>query len=131
MAFSIPPAVSATLGVGFPGQGTLATPLVTTAPRRFKSTNSLYSIPEPKVPEAVITGFFSSTPARFTLVFIITPPPYTEIPVRLCRHVYYAPGNVHQFQKTGRRMQGRLRFRRPYALPWKSSRGFLFPEHTP
>ena len=33
--------------------GTLATPLVTTAPRRFRSTNSSYSMPEPKVPDAV------------------------------------------------------------------------------
>ena len=33
-----------------------ATPLVTTAPRWFRSTNSEYSIPDPKVPEAVITG---------------------------------------------------------------------------
>ena len=57
MAFNMPPYTSVTLGVGFPGQGTLAIPLVTTAPRRFRSTNSPYSIPDPKVPEQVITGF--------------------------------------------------------------------------
>ena len=71
MAFNIPLGVSVTLGVGFPSQGTLATPLVTTAPRRFKSTNSVYSIPEPKVPEAVMTGFLNSTPAMLTLVSIL------------------------------------------------------------
>ena len=68
MALSMPLRTSATLGVGFPGQGTLATPLVTTAPSRFRSTNSLYSSPDPKVPEATMTGFFNSTPARFTAV---------------------------------------------------------------
>ena len=53
----------------------IGTPFVTTAPRRFRSTNSLYSAPEPNVPEATITGFFSSTPARFTFVFNTVPPP--------------------------------------------------------
>ncbi|EJW91277.1 hypothetical protein EVA_20616 [gut metagenome] len=33
MAFNMPELVSAIRGVGFPGQGTLATPFVTTAPR--------------------------------------------------------------------------------------------------
>ena len=70
MALIIPPYVSAILGAGLPGHGTLETPLVTTAPKRFRSTNSPYSCPEPKVPDAVITGFFSSTPAILTAVFI-------------------------------------------------------------
>ncbi|CDB62155.1 uncharacterized protein BN486_02283 [Clostridium clostridioforme CAG:132] len=70
MALSMPPYTSAILGVGLPGHGALATPLVTTAPRRFKSTNSLYSMPEPNVPDASITGFLNSTPAIFTLIFI-------------------------------------------------------------
>ena len=65
---SIPLCVSAILGVGLPGHGTLATPFVTTAPNLFKSTNSLYSAPEPNVPDAVITGFFKVTPAIVTLV---------------------------------------------------------------
>ena len=63
----MPLLISATRGVGLPGHGTFATPLVTTAPRRDKSTKSLYSMPEPNVPDAVITGFFNSTPAIFTL----------------------------------------------------------------
>ena len=50
--------------------GTLATPFVTTAPKRFRSTKSPYSIPEPNVPDAVITGFLRVTPAIVTLVFI-------------------------------------------------------------
>ena len=59
-------------GVGFPGHGTFATPLVTTAPRRFRSTNSLNSAPEPKVPDAtVMTGFFQLHSGQiFTFVFI-------------------------------------------------------------
>ena len=79
MAFNIPPYTSAIRGVGLPGQGTFATPFVTTAPNLFKSTNSPYSIPEPKVPEPVITGFLNSTPAIFTLVFIRFPPPVPQI----------------------------------------------------
>ena len=53
MAFNMPPYTSVTLGTGLPSQGLLATPLVVTAPSLFRSTNSLYSIPDPKVPEAV------------------------------------------------------------------------------
>ena len=41
----------------------------------FKSTKSVNSAPEPKVPEATVTGFFHSTPAMFTLMFIRFPPP--------------------------------------------------------
>ena len=70
MAFNMPPYTSATRGTGFPGHGTLATPLVTTAPSLFRSTKSTYSIPEPKVPDAVITGFLNLTPAISTAVFI-------------------------------------------------------------
>jgi hypothetical protein len=76
MAFNIPPYTSATLGTGFPSHGTLATPFVTTAPSLFKSTNSAYSIPDPNVPDAVITGFLNSTPAIFTFVFILMPMPF-------------------------------------------------------
>ena len=82
-----------------------------------RSTNSLYSAPEPKVPEAVITGFFNSTPARVTPVFIITLPPYSRIPVRLCRHVYCAPGSVHRFLLICRRRQDKHQRRTPYVLP--------------
>ena len=69
-AFNIPPYTSATLGVGFPSHGLSATPFVVTAPSLFKSTNSLYSAPEPNVPEATVTGFFHSTPAIFTDILI-------------------------------------------------------------
>ena len=66
MALSMPPYTSVTLGTGLPSQGVLATPLVVTAPSLFRSTNSLYSIPDPKVPEAVVTGFLKVTPAILT-----------------------------------------------------------------
>ena len=69
IAFSMPEAVSAMRGVGLPGHGTSATPLVTTAPSFERSKNSPYSMPDPKVPEAVMTGFLSTTPAMFTSVF--------------------------------------------------------------
>ena len=71
MAFSMPDGVSQILGVGFPSHGVDATPLVTTAPRRFRSKNSENSAPEPKVPEAVMTGFFSLTPHRSTLILCV------------------------------------------------------------
>ena len=69
-AFIIPLAVSMILGAGFPSHGTHETPFVTTAPSRFKSTNPLYSCPEPNVPDAGITGFFNLMPAISTDVFI-------------------------------------------------------------
>src|SRR5699024_183018 len=97
--------------------------------KRFRSTNSLYSSPEPKVPEAVITGFFSSTPASFTLVLLIIPPPCLKIPVRPCRHAYCAHENVRLLPWIGRHRPGRRRYRRPFVPPWKSSRGALFLEH--
>ena len=71
MALSMPPYTSATRGVGLPSQGTSDTPLVTTAPSRLRSTKSAYSIPDPNVPDAVITGFFSSIPAILTAKFIL------------------------------------------------------------
>ena len=58
---------------------------VTTAPRQFKSTNSEYSIPEPKVPDAVITGFLNSTPAILTFVFKFI---FIPVPFCLLLHVY-------------------------------------------
>jgi len=63
-----------------PGHGTLATPFVVTAPSLLRSTYSLYSMPEPNVPEATVTGFLNVTPAIFTDIFtdsagIISPPP--------------------------------------------------------
>src|SRR5699024_4479191 len=117
MAFIIPLWTSAIRGVGLPGQGTSATPLVTTAPSLFKSTNSLYSAPEPKVPEAVITGFFNSTPPIFTFIFIKAPPPYLRIQDRLCRSSYCVPGNGRLLPLTYRHRPDRRRYRRPSSLP--------------
>ena len=74
IALSIPLFVSAIRGVGFPAHGTLATPFVVTAPSFSRSTNSLYSIPEPNVPEAVVTGFLNVIPAKFTSRLIFRPP---------------------------------------------------------
>ena len=131
MALSIPDAVSVTLGVGFPGHGTLATPFVTTAPSLFRSTNSLYSAPEPNVPDAVITGFLSSTPARFTFILLITLPPYLRTPVHLYILSCYAHGNGHPHLWICIHRQGTPLHHRPCALPWKSSREYPFQAHMP
>ena len=117
MAFIIPLWTSAIRGVGFPVQGTSATPLLTTAPSLFKSTNSLYSAPDPKVPEAVITGFFNSTPPIFTCIFIKAPPPYLRIQDRLCKSFCCVPGNGYPLLLTCRHRPDRRRCRRPSALP--------------
>lgn len=58
------------LGAGFPSYGVNETPLVTTAPSWFKSTNSLYSCPEPNVPDAGIIGFLKVIPAILIDVLI-------------------------------------------------------------
>ena len=131
MALSIPDAVSVTLGVGFPGHGIFATPFVTTAPSLFRSTNSLYSVPDPNVPDAVITGFLSSTPARFTFILLIALPPCSGIQVRLYILSCYEHENEdpHLWICT-HRQDTRLRHR-PYALPWRSSTEFPFQAHMP
>ena len=130
MAFNIPLGVSVTLGVGLPGQGTLATPLVTMAPKRFKSTNRPYSIPEPKVPEAVMTGFFNSTPAILTLVSIpISPLPWNQIPVLRYRLWCYLHANAHLCLRSWLHNRGRHRHHRPFSLPEKCMRCILLPRH--
>ena len=58
------------LGAGFPSHGVNETPLVTTAPSWFESTNSLYSCPEPNVPDAGIIGFLKVIPAILIDVLI-------------------------------------------------------------
>ena len=131
IAFIIPLWISAIRGVGFPVQGTSATPLVTTAPSLFKSTNSLYSAPEPKVPEAVITGFFNSTPPIFTFIFIKVPPPYLRIQDHLYRFFYCEPENEHPPLLTCRHRPDRRRCRRPSVPPWKCSREYPVPGHRP
>ena len=70
IAFNIPAVVSHTLGGLFPGLGFSDVPFVTIPPSLFKSINSLNSLPYPKVPDATVTGFFISIPARLTFVFI-------------------------------------------------------------
>jgi hypothetical protein len=65
----MPEGVSQILGVALPSQGVIATPFVTTAPSRLKSRKRENSIPDPKVPDATITGFLSVTPAILTLIF--------------------------------------------------------------
>ena len=69
IALIMPPYTSAIRGVGLPGHGTFATPLVTTAPRRVQINHlAVLCTAEPKVPDAVMTGFLSSTPARLTAI---------------------------------------------------------------
>ena len=135
MAFIIPPYTSATLGVGFPAHGTFATPFVVTAPNLFKSTNSENSSPEPKVPEATVTGFFHSTPAMFTListelcfsVFIRFPPPLIRIPVHPYRPVCCVHCCDHLFLCSYIHRQDMLRFHMPFSLPMKCNTQSHFP----
>ena len=79
IALSIPAPVSAILGVGLPFHGLSATPFVVTAPSLSISTNSLYSIPEPNVPEAVVIGFSNSIPAKLTLNFLLMPSSISDL----------------------------------------------------
>ena len=83
------------------------------------------------VPEAVITGFFNSTPARVTPVFIITLPPYSRIPVRLCRHVCYVHGNDRLLLWTCIRRQDKRLRRRPSSLPGTDNTQCHAPVHMP
>ena len=129
MAFSIPPWVSVTLGVGFPGQGTLATPFVTTAPNLFKSTKSLYSIPEPKVPDAVMTGFLNSTPAIVIFVFIKYPPPLHQKRDRQYKFWHCLHVNDDLSLWSCIRIQGMLPRRRPFSLPKKYKQQFPYLPH--
>jgi hypothetical protein len=62
----IPPSVSKILGGGFPAIGFREIPFVMIAPKRLMSKKSLYSSPNPNVPEAAITGFLSVILPIFT-----------------------------------------------------------------
>ena len=73
MEFNKPSCVSATLGTGFPFHASSETPFTVIAPKRFKSINSPYSRPEPKVPDAVVTGFFNVTPAIIVSIPLFIP----------------------------------------------------------
>ena len=60
MAFSMPPATSATRGSGLPARSSRVMVLVTSAPMRARSTTS--PRPSAKVPDAGITGLASVRP---------------------------------------------------------------------
>ena len=133
MAFIIPPYVSAILGVGLPGHGTFATPFVVTAPRRFRSTNSEYSIPEPNVPDATVIGFFHSTPAMFTAIFtllITVPPPQHKRQDHLHKSLHCVPLNAHPHSLSDRHRQDRRLHHMPSFLPMKSHNGYSALPHT-
>ena len=59
--FSIPPETGFKRGGGFPGQGSAESDFTTTAPSAARSKYAASSAPWPEVPDAVITGFGSST----------------------------------------------------------------------
>ena len=140
MAFNMPPYTSATRGVGFPSQGTLATPFVTTAPSLFKSTNSAYSIPEPKVPDAVITGFFNSIPAIFIFVSMFSSflfpagIKYPHLLPKIQVHPYIFShslhGNGHLFPLSCIRIPNTHLHRRPFFPLRKYMLLSRFPPHT-
>ena len=122
MAFNIPLAVSHIRGVGFPSQGVDATPLVMTPPSALKSTNSLYSSPDPKVPDAVTIGLRNSTPAIFTHVFITISPHLQERQVPLCIFSYCEHWYARLSKSFYTHRQGKRRFHKPFFLPWKYSK---------
>ena len=61
MLFKIPPVVSYILIPSFPPRLFKVNPLVDIPPNFDKEKYSPYSLPNPKVPEAAITGFLNST----------------------------------------------------------------------
>ena len=111
---SMPDGVSATRTPGFPALGSGVIPLEMTAPISLRSRKSLYSTPNPKVPEAPMTGVFMGMPAnvtanRFVLIKI---PPSPGIPVRL--HTPYAACHRFYWQRYSR---DRRQYRRPCVFP--------------
>ena len=74
MEFKSPEGVSATRGGGLPSFFSKVIVLVTMAPRTFILISSLISLPNPHVPDARITGFFSSSvPILVFKFFLLTP----------------------------------------------------------
>ena len=71
----IPCGVSAMRGAGLPRRSVGVRPFTPMPPSWDRSKNSPYSWPKPKVPDAVVIGFFSSTPQKFTLKSAITTRP--------------------------------------------------------
>lgn len=67
IALSMPHAVSAIRGGRLPLLGLRERPFTTAPPNLFKSTKDLNSMAYPKVPEAVITGFWSLSPPISTV----------------------------------------------------------------
>ncbi len=74
MALSIPHGVSTMRGAGLPCRGFRESPFTTIAPRREMSVYGMNSLPYPKVPEAVITGFFSLNEPISTTVLSLSIP---------------------------------------------------------
>ena len=66
--FKSPPVVSYILIPLFPSFLCKVNPLVHIPPSFDRGKYSAYSLPNPKVPEAAITGFLNSTPQIFTFV---------------------------------------------------------------
>ena len=63
--------------------------------------------------------------------FIIVPPPWHQILVHLCRHVYYEHVNESLRLLTYTHMLSMHRFHTPFSLPWKSVLRFPFLRHMP
>ena len=88
--FKMPIGVSAMRGAGLPRRSVGVRPLTPMPPSSDRSKNSPYSWPKPKVPEAVVIGFLSSTPQIFTRKSITKRPPCCQIPGHPCRHGHTA-----------------------------------------
>ena len=69
MAFRMPAGVSTMRGVGLPRRGSRLVLFTTHAPIWFRSTTSAISLPKPKVPEPVTTGFRRVSLPIWTWVF--------------------------------------------------------------
>ena len=114
MQLSIPAGVSATRTPGFPGRGSGVMPLEMMAPTWSRSRKSLYSTPNPKVPEAPMTGVFMEIPANWTAIrsLIMQRPPSRQKQDR--RHRLYSACRRAGFQRCS---PGRRRCRRPSVFP--------------
>ena len=132
MALSIPPMLSLSLSVSdFPA--TVHLPHLLSQLRQVCSDPQIHCIPlrNQMFRNAVITGFLSSTPARFTFILLIALPPCSGIQVRLYILSCYGHENENPYLWIcTHRQDTRLRHR-PYALPWRSSTEFLFQGHMP
>ena len=114
MQLSIPAGVSATRTPGLPGRGKGVMPLEMMAPTASRSRKSAYSMPNPKVPDAPITGVFMEMPANSTAIrsLIIRKPPLPKRQDR--RYRLYSAYRPVCFQRYS---PGRHRCRRPSVFP--------------